>query len=131
MTSPPIGRPSAWTEQAACAQSDLPVQSWDADQPPHINAEAILVCNTCPVALECLLEHGRDPDMGIIAGLPARKRGELFAITNRDLRPVHGSRSRYMGSSRWPGCRCGKCRDAHAKYEQEARARRKAGRATA
>lgn len=126
MNAPPIGRPETWSEQSACWRSDLPLNAWDTDQTPELNAKATLICATCPVALECLLTYGKDPDIGIVGGLTPERRGELWGVTSLDIRPPHGTRSRYIGSSRWEGCRCDACRAAHAEYETEARARRKA-----
>ena len=127
MTSPPIGRPPTWTEQAECLTH--PPQLWDADAPPTDQAMAVLICTTCPVQQECLTEYGRDDYAGIVAGLTPEQRGHLYGITAHDIRPPHGTRSRFIGSSRWPGCRCDPCHRAHADYERAMRAKRRAAKA--
>lgn len=62
-------------------------------------------------------------------GLTPQQRGDLLGVTRADIRAPHGTRSRYIGSRRWPGCRCDDCHAAHAAYERAQRARRKAARA--
>ena len=116
-----------WTDQAACTQPGVDPNWWHSPDPDD-RQQAITTCTTCPVRAECLRDYGHEPD-GIIAGLTPARRGRLLAKLTLDIRPAHGTRSRYIGSTRWPGCRCDPCTAAHAQHEREARARRKAARA--
>lgn len=120
-----IRRPPHWTKDAACTVH--PASLWHSPDPAD-QATATLICSTCPVRPYCLRDYGADP-YGIIAGLTPQQRGDLLGVTRADIRAPHGTRSRYIGSRRWPGCRCDDCHAAHAAYERAQRARRKAARA--
>lgn len=121
-----LTRPPDWTEQAACTpHPDL----WHS---PHLTHQAIAttICAHCPVQTQCLRDYGHEPH-GIIAGLCPTDRGRLLGITPSDVRAPHGTRSRYIGSRRFPGCRCLECHEAHASYERGQRAKRRAAKLAA
>lgn len=118
-----IQRPADWTIDAACVAH--PPEWWD-DEYPDNTAMARRVCAECPVRRLCL-EAGITDPYGVIGGLTGTERRLMLGITDQQAqRPPHGERSRYIGSSRWSGCRCDACRHSHSEYERDARARRKA-----
>jgi len=85
-----------------------------------------LICSVCPVRVECAvgaLERGER--WGIWGGLDYRDRklvAAQFGFPPPGDPPEHGTNSRRV---KW-GCTCQPCKDAHALYEVQRRARARA-----
>jgi hypothetical protein len=91
---------------------------------PREAAACRAVCAGCPVRSDCL-ETAMSMDElveGIWGGLDARERIVLAldrGVVPPRILPLHGTNSRYAKH----GCRCRRCRAAHAAYESQRRRR--------
>ncbi len=113
--------PPDWTGRAACVGHD--VDYWDPASPTEL-AAARAICHGCPVREQCLTANITEP-YTVVGGLSTPERASLLGVTRAAARrSPHATRSRYIGSSAYPGCRCDACKAAHRSYEQDARRRR-------
>lgn len=72
-------RVGAWREQAACADAD-PDAFFDADR----EAEALAVCEGCPVRADCLdAALTMHLDYGVWGGATAAQRAELVRLARQ------------------------------------------------
>jgi Transcription factor WhiB len=124
-----------WHDQAACRA--FPQLNWvhpgevDAfTRAPLEERQAAeyacrLICSVCPVRLECAVGAlERQEPHGIWGGLDRADRKQVAArygyLPPGDP-PAHGTNSRRV---KW-GCACRDCKDAHARYESDRRARKR------
>jgi hypothetical protein len=86
------------------------------------------VCQACAVRRECLAAALATAEPGgIWGGFDVDERADLaraFGFPLPHLLPAHGMHTRYLQY----GCRCGTCRDTHARYERARAARLRAAR---
>ncbi len=116
--------PPEWTRRAAC--QGLTSGDWDPWTPDVDSsfqwAVARRVCARCPVRLDCALDAiAQLEDVAAHSMRGGLTPVELKRVAHRldqptRLRAAHGSRSRYVA-----GCRCSRCRHAHAVYEHDRR----------
>lgn len=122
---------SDWMAQAACRDMDTNV-FFPSGPEFEKRAQAVAVCNTCPVQAQCLAHALDTPeDNGVWGGVPERHRVTMTGrkrprrgpdpITTGDLRCAQPSRSKYSSGK----CRCPGCRDASAVYQRQRRQRRR------
>ena len=115
-----------WHEDGACRNH--PDLDWIGARPGSAAAEqAKAVCiGGCPVRAECALGAlERGEPWGVWGGLDRKERTALakeHGYPVPGIRPEHGERARYV---KW-GCRCRPCKDGHALYEFERRAKARA-----
>ncbi|MCA1569328.1 MAG: WhiB family transcriptional regulator [Chloroflexi bacterium] len=115
-----------WREHAACRGKD-PAIWFPTRGDFELEERAREVCRGCPVRPECR-EYALDAGepMGIWGGLSERQREKILG---RRLQPRtqgvrelrHGTESCYSS-----GCKCRMCKDGHASYVRDQRARRTA-----
>jgi hypothetical protein len=112
-----LDRPK-WHADAACrARTDLDWQPGANDE----TSEAVALCASCPVRVECLQAALDGRETGLWAGTTTSERAAL--IDDRPRPIVHGRRATYLR-----GCRCADCRAAATAYRAAWRAeRRRAG----
>lgn len=72
-----VERDTSWIDDAACATHPLRFEhAWDYNI-AKFRAEAISVCDSCPVRMECYLDAKTDPGSEGIRG------GEMFKVRAR------------------------------------------------
>ncbi|MER6762820.1 MULTISPECIES: WhiB family transcriptional regulator [Amycolatopsis] len=108
-----------WHEWASCANH--PDLDWHSAEPGDV-AACRRICQSCPVQTACLEEALAECDpWGLRGGLTPDER-ELIAGPERvRILPAHGTNARYAKHR----CRCGVCRQAHARYARHCRNRRR------
>ncbi|MGZ3141896.1 WhiB family transcriptional regulator [Lentzea chajnantorensis] len=121
-----------WHERATCRLfGELDWHASAATKNGAVQLACKLICAACPVRLDCAigaLERG-EPH-GIWGGLDRADRTQLareHGYPRPAVLPDHGTNARRVKH----GCDCRPCRDAHALYERERRARGRARRASA
>lgn len=114
-----------WHETAACRL--FPELDWVEAKPDTPEAFACtIVCAVCPVRFACAegaLKRG-EPH-GIWGGLDRADRkivAKEYGFPKPSVLPEHGTNARRVKH----GCDCGPCKDAHALYERERRAKKRA-----
>ena len=107
---PEVSPAGDWITQAACRGQDP--NRWHPHRGDRItSAAAVAVCETCPVARDCLdYAVSNRIDYGIWGGLSERGRRPFARSAPQHRRPPpgHGAPGRYRY-----GCRCADCREAH------------------
>lgn len=114
-----------WHDRAACRA--VPELDWIDARPGTPQALACrLVCAACPVRHACAVDAlQRGEPWGIWGGLDRRDRRELaraYGYPEPAVLPEHGTNARRVKH----GCTCPDCRQAHAMYEAERRAKARA-----
>jgi WhiB family redox-sensing transcriptional regulator len=71
----------AFSERGACADSDLPADTWHAEGMDRAARAATRaarqVCRTCPIRMECLVHAIENNEFGVWGGLTAPERSRL------------------------------------------------------
>lgn len=114
----------AWHGDGLCAAFPGLADAWhDAKPGSAEDTAARLICAACPVRLACAtgaLRHGEP--WGIWGGLDRRDRKALavqYGYPVPAMLPEHGTNARRVKH----GCTCPLCKEAHARYEFERRAK--------
>lgn len=117
-------RPPDWTHDANCAGHNPAI--FDADTGPH-TTQALAICATCPVRLNCAREALDNAITGgTWGGLTTRDRARIARARGFDPPGAarHGTRARFVaGCTTGPdGRSCDDCREAHRRWAAERRA---------